>query len=129
MSIQTLLLEKPCRFMLTTITSTPLFYIVFYIDHFFWETFPSLPPSGLSEVQLFPLVPCASLFYYIILMKKIRGSSQSRDVEAAQKEWPDRQINLVSTILYNDIFGQCFFCVFVLFCLIFSLQRELSTRM
>ena len=32
------------------------------------------------------------------MMKKGRGSSQSKDAEGTEKKWPDRQINLVSTI-------------------------------
>lgn len=104
--------------------SPTLTITVWILQYLFWDTFLSRTPPGMNDVPL-QLLPCASLLYYVIWMKRVRESSQSRIMEGAE-EWPDRQINLVRTILYNDIFEQ--FLVFILFCLNFSLQRGLSKK-
>lgn len=63
----------------------------------------------------------------MIWMKKVRESFSSMIVEEAEKEWPDRQINLMSTILYKDIFEQSGF-LFVFILSYFFLQRGLNTK-
>lgn len=61
-------------------------------------------------------------------MKKVRGSPQSKDTEGTEKKVA-RQANksgehYICTMMYLDnVFCLCFFC------LIFSLQMELSSRM